>query len=650
MSGIKAEDGLGEVITFYSYKGGTGRSMALVNVACLLAKEQTEGNGVLMIDWDLEAPGLHHFFQNRFSEVAVELKGIGRPFDEMPGLIDLFLTFSQETPDGQPKTDAEATKRAEDCLKRVQVEDYVVSTNRPYLNLMKAGRFDSKYSSRVNKFDWKDMYNRSPKLFRLLARHLTEKYRYVLIDSRTGITDVSGICTALMPQKLVAVFTPNHQSLAGVIDQVKWTNGYRRKSVDLRPLLVFPLPSRIETSEPRRGDAWRLGDQKSGREGYQPLFEKLFKEMYDLSDCDLSGYFDDIQVPHSPAYAYGEEIAVVIERTKGPGMIAGVFRSLCGRISNGNTPWTEMPTVSAAKISEVKAQAAESSRREKAQAVVAFRVKRFAIASTIAAACLVGMTTWLWKTSYTIDQVVLKMKSFFVSIHLEPQMVQVPSGIFKQGDVEKFAEKSNNSVHQVTVKPFYMGKYEVTFDEYDRYAISEGKPLPADQSWGRGRRPVINVSWVDAKDYAKWLSEKTGKHYRLPTESEWEYAARSGEKQQIWAGTNDEHDLNRYAVFAQNSESQTKEVGKNEPNVFGLYDLSGNVFEWVEDCEHGNYENAPNDGSTWLADKEGCRRRGLRGGSWDNVPGDLRASFRGWSNDGSRSSHLGFRLVQDLNP
>lgn len=501
MSGNDGENTLGEVITFYSYKGGTGRSMALANIACLLANVQTEGQDILMIDWDLEAPGLHHFFESRLSIDGEGARNSGPSFDEVRGLIDLFIRFAQETPYGRPETEDEAIARATHCLESVQLGKYVVPTGHPNLSLMKAGRCNDEYFSQVRKFDWKDLYNRSPMLFQFFATHLTKKYRYVLIDSRTGITDVSGIGTALMPQKLVAVFTPNRQSLNGVINQVSWANEYRRKSIDERPLLVFPLTSRVDRTEPRLRDAWRLGDQEAGIEGYQPLFEELFEKTYDLSECDLTGYFDKIQVLHASFYAYGEKIAVLEEKSGGPGSLSDIYRALFERISNGISPWSEMPQD--ANVAKIKAQAAESNRRAKAQAVLASKAKRFAKLSTVAATCLgvlVGITTWLWETSYTIDQTRLKVKAFFGSIHLEPQMVQVPGGVFQQGDVEGLGERSLNPVHQVTVKPFALGKYEVTFDEYDRFVISEGKPLPADQGWGRGRRPVINVSWEDAKD------------------------------------------------------------------------------------------------------------------------------------------------------
>ncbi|MDH5626571.1 MAG: formylglycine-generating enzyme family protein, partial [Nitrospira sp.] len=183
----------------------------------------------------------------------------------------------------------------------------------------------------------------------------------------------------------------------------------------------------------------------------------------------------------------------------------------------------------------------------------------------------------------------------------------------------------------------------------DAFAITTGRRLPEDQGWGRGRRPAINVSWEDAKSYAQWLSQETGQRYRLPSEAEWEYAARSGTKQETWAGTSKESDLDQYAVSLQNSGNRTAEVGTKAPNDFRIHDLSGNVWEWVEDCAHTTYERAPSDGSVWLEADEGvCNQRVLRGGSWLLEPVGLRASFRDWNYTANRFSGLGFRLVQDI--
>jgi hypothetical protein len=154
------------------------------------------------------------------------------------------------------------------------------------------------------------------------------------------------------------------------------------------------------------------------------------------------------------------------------------------------------------------------------------------------------------------------------------------------------------------------------------------------------------ASGDDAKAYAKWLSQATDKRYRLPTESEWEYAARSGRKDEVWAGTSDEKELQDYAVY---NTDRTEPVGSRKPNGLGLTDMSGNVWEWVEDCWHENYTGAPSDGSAWLESDAGvCGRRVVRGGSWLNGPGFLRASFRFRDIPDFRSGNIGFRLVQDI--
>ncbi|MEQ1847861.1 MAG: SUMF1/EgtB/PvdO family nonheme iron enzyme, partial [Nitrospira sp.] len=190
-------------------------------------------------------------------------------------------------------------------------------------------------------------------------------------------------------------------------------------------------------------------------------------------------------------------------------------------------------------------------------------------------------------------------------------------------------------------------KYEVTFKEYDAFAIATDRDLPSDQQWGRDRRPVINVAWDEANAYAEWLSGETGKHYRLPTESEWEYAARSGAKD-VWAGPSNDTELGEYAVFLNSASNGTTKVGTKKGNGFGLHDLSGNVWEWVEDCAHLTYLGVPNDGAAWLGTPEGnCKQHVGRGGSWDNHSGYLRVSYRTGTHADYRSANLGFRLAQD---
>ena len=207
-------------------------------------------------------------------------------------------------------------------------------------------------------------------------------------------------------------------------------------------------------------------------------------------------------------------------------------------------------------------------------------------------------------------------------------------------------------VRTVTIgKRIAIGRYEVTSAEYDRFAdVDSSRSRPNDHGWGRGSRPVINVSQEDAKAYAAWLSEQTGKAYRLPSEAEWEYAARSGtETAYSWG---DEIGVNRANCDGCGSEwdnEQTAPVGRFAANAFGLFDMHGNVWEWVEDCYHDNYEGAPTDGRAWTS---GCDSNiaVVRGGSWYVDPRALRPANRGRGRPSNRGDDDGFRLVQDLSP
>ena len=227
----------------------------------------------------------------------------------------------------------------------------------------------------------------------------------------------------------------------------------------------------------------------------------------------------------------------------------------------------------------------------------------------------------------------------------EPKMVRIPPGKFLMGSPENEAGRwdAEGPQHEVTISnAFEIGKYPVTFDEYDLFAKATKRKLPNDQGWGRSQRPVINVSWHDAQDYVKWLSGQTGKPYRLPTEAEWEYAARANTQTRYWWG--DDIDTNN-AVY---NTTQTEPVGTFKANAFGLYDTAGNVLEWVQDCWHENYNNAPKDGSAWLEVNGGnCDRRVVRGGSWDNDPRLLRSAYRNWGSTDYAIYFLGFRIARD---
>ena len=184
----------------------------------------------------------------------------------------------------------------------------------------------------------------------------------------------------------------------------------------------------------------------------------------------------------------------------------------------------------------------------------------------------------------------------------------------------------------------------MTFDEYDLFAKANNQTLPDDKGWGRGKRPVIKVSWKDATAYASWLSEVTGKSYRLPSEAEWEYTTRAGTTSEYYWGDS-ANDADNFAWFGGNSEGKTHPVGKKQPNAFGLYDLVGNVWEWMADCWHHDYEHAPDDGIAW--ETGDCTLRVLRGGSWSYGQDYLRSAFRFRFYPGFRYDFIGFHLAQD---
>jgi formylglycine-generating enzyme required for sulfatase activity len=224
------------------------------------------------------------------------------------------------------------------------------------------------------------------------------------------------------------------------------------------------------------------------------------------------------------------------------------------------------------------------------------------------------------------------------------EMVVVPAGSFDMGSNTEY----ENPVHRVTIaKQFAIGRYEVTFDEWDRCVEEKGcKYRPEDREWGRGKRPVINVSWLDTKEFVSWLSQKTGKTYRLPSEAEWEYAARAGTNTPYWWGRDVGSRQANCRECASGSGQQTQPVGSYAANPFGLYDTAGNVAEWVEDCWNDSYRAAPKDGSAWTSGQ--CRLRGLRGGSFDSPAKYVRSTARFRYDSDVRYSANGFRVLREM--
>ena len=234
-----------------------------------------------------------------------------------------------------------------------------------------------------------------------------------------------------------------------------------------------------------------------------------------------------------------------------------------------------------------------------------------------------------------------------------PEMVVIPAGEFMMGSNDGGAQEK--PLHKVTIaKAFAVGKFEVTFAEWDACVAAGGcKHSPGDQGWGRGRQPAINVSWDDAtKDYLPWLSRTTGKTYRLLAEAEWEYAARAVTTASAvnttypWGNDIGKDRANCHSCGNQWDAKQTAPIGSFQPNAFGLHDMHGNVWEWVQDCYKDTYAGAPLDGRA-TSDAASCSRV-RRGGSWDSLPQVLRSAGRLRNNPGSRFNNLGFRVARTL--
>ena len=235
-----------------------------------------------------------------------------------------------------------------------------------------------------------------------------------------------------------------------------------------------------------------------------------------------------------------------------------------------------------------------------------------------------------------------------------PKLIEIPAGSFQMGSDD---DSNEQPIHTVNIKKFWMSQTEISFKQYDYYVWQlkrsgiSAVSYPDDEQWGRETRPVINVSWHDAQDYINWLSHKTGQQCRLPSEAEWEYAARGGSTTKYPWGDEASHEFANYGKdkccdgLAKGNDKwlNTSPVASFPANAFGLFDMQGNVYEWVEDKWHDNYKGAPNNGRAWL---EGdSTSRVLRGGSWVSSPFNLRSAFRGNNAPDTRYFSIGFRIV-----
>ena len=224
-----------------------------------------------------------------------------------------------------------------------------------------------------------------------------------------------------------------------------------------------------------------------------------------------------------------------------------------------------------------------------------------------------------------------------------PPLVVVPRGEFTMGSSEHPHEKPTHKVKITSA--FAIGQYEVTYEEWDR-CVDAGSCRYRPEFHGSPREAIGNLSWDDANTYLKWMSEKTGQVYRLPSEAEWEYAARAGTGKRYWWGDEAGSGKANCTDCGSASNGQPSAVGSYKPNSFGLYDTAGNMAEWVQDCWNESYQGAPADGSAWT--KGNCGLRGLRGGSFGNKSSFIRSSSRFRYDSDVRYEANGFRVLREL--
>jgi len=213
----------------------------------------------------------------------------------------------------------------------------VIPTDLPSLSLLKAGRLDDSFFALVSGFQWAALHERTPWLIDSLVDYWRQRYRFVLIDSTSGVSELSGLCAMMLPDKLVTVFTPSRQSLLGAVDVARRALDYRKELGDSRPLAIFPLPSKIEADEAALRRDWRFGGGLGDVLGYQARFEALFREI--APGIDLDDYFAHIQIPYVPRYGYGDEVVAADESSRAGSPLVRGYRKLTSRLIASQQPW-----------------------------------------------------------------------------------------------------------------------------------------------------------------------------------------------------------------------------------------------------------------------------------------------------------------------
>ena len=321
-----AANGPGVVTTFYAYRGGAGCTMALANTGALLADRGAAGTPVLMVDWDLEAPGLHHYFPASH---------------DAPGVVELFSACRDQL----LRRGASAAAQADDggealaqaVLAAVDWKRHVVRADqRRPLFLMRAGRLDEGYAERLAGLDWEALFNACPALFRSFGAMLARHFSHVLVDAPHGRSDGAGICTALLPQRLVLLFDANRPSLDGLESLVQRVTAFRLShDAEPRSLMIYPAPARMDADDSAQRARVRHGDAAAGLAGYQPLFERALGAAYGVAGLSLDSYFNEVLLPQSRELAGGERLAAAGDRCAP----LRAYEALLAWLEPGHPPW-----------------------------------------------------------------------------------------------------------------------------------------------------------------------------------------------------------------------------------------------------------------------------------------------------------------------
>ncbi len=332
--------GPGEVTTFYSFESGAARSIALADSAVLLAGRQNATTPVLMIDWDTEAPGLHHLFPTRDERYA-QARPDTRPEAARPGLLEYFEACREQLKALGRTGGDHHEERARLVLDAIDWEAYVERVDQGRtLYLMRAGCFDDSFGERADRMDWDGLFAACPALYRAFAAHLTRHFRHVLVDCRGGRSAAVSVCTTLLPDRLVGLFTPNGRSLEGLAGVVTRAIDYRCSHEEAqRPLLVYPVPCGVDGFDAERRILWRRGDLHKGVAGYQPRLEQLLRDCYGMSQLSLDSYLDEVQLHGALAAGAAQHLGALPERDGDRLSQTRAIEALLGWAAAGRFPW-----------------------------------------------------------------------------------------------------------------------------------------------------------------------------------------------------------------------------------------------------------------------------------------------------------------------